>query len=242
MFLSSLLIFAGFNALAANSMSGEAACNRINNSSTRAQCLQVVYSSHRMDKYAVGACDRIDDGYKTLKCIETIANRSFEYAAIEACDRINDPQVTIQCLNAIGDKSFTRSEIQNCDSEVNAYRTVQCFEMSGRSSNDPRPRPPIPSPHPRPNPPTPSGDQCYVRQLGRNMDGAEFFEYASRTARHQRTCVVANLSFESYSHRIYNSYGERVAKSQGGMSNRDVERVLRNNNLYGCKNLTCERY
>lgn len=87
--------------------------------------------------------------------------------------------------------------------------------------------------------PTPSGDLCYVRQTSQWVDGSRFFSLAHDWANRNNTCVVAKIASVPYSGRIYDRDGRRVGTSSSGLSNSEVDSVLRSNGLYGCEQFSC---
>lgn len=89
------------------------------------------------------------------------------------------------------------------------------------------------------NPPPVGSDRCWISQTREWVDGDRFFSLVSQWARENRTCAVAKIAFLPSSGRIYDTDGSRVAKERGGMSNSEVDHVLRTHGLYGCERYTC---
>ncbi len=181
-------------------------------------------------------CAKLNDFILRARCYQIIYTSRIDAQAAGACDRIHSDSLTVQCMDTIKNKSYSSYEVRACENKYDAYETIRCLRYSGNGGGHPSP-----IPNPGGGTPSPAGDDCYVKQLGRYMSGNDFFSYASRTAQNGRQCVVANIAFQPYSHRIYNTRGERVAKDQGGMSNREVAEVLRRHGMWNCRELSCDR-
>lgn len=225
-------------------VSGDYACNRINNGSLRIECYAAI-SRYGVDEYAAGACDRIQNASSTVDCMRTVAGRRFVRSAIIACDRIQNSTTTIDCLSAIADKYYTEREVQICDGISTSYETVSCFRRFG-SSNGGSVIPSYPTnpsypsnPRPGQNPPSVRGELCYVAQTNEWVDGDRFFSLVNNWVQRNNRCAVAKIATVPYSGRVYDRDGRRVAKEQGGLSNSQVDNVLRSYNLYGCERFTC---
>lgn len=237
MILAAMIAFLGSSvAHALTPVSGDYACSRINNGSLRVDCYAA--ASRGVDQYAAGACDRIQNSYDTVACIQTVAGRRFERSAIYACDRISTAQTTIECLRTIAGKRYTEREVQICDGISTAHETISCFQRLGSYNGGG----PIYTPGPgagNGNPPSVQGSLCYVKQTNEWVDGDRFFSLVNSWVQRNNRCAVAKIATVPFSGRIYDSNGRRVAKEQGGLSNSQVDDVLRSFGLYNCERFTC---
>lgn len=241
---SAIVLFSGTAAYALNPTSGEYVCNRISSSSLRIDCYEAI-SRRGIDGYAAALCDRITSSSATVDCVRSAAGRSFVRSAVIACDRITSSSMTVDCLRAISDKYYTESEVRICDGVSSSSGTVDCFRRLG-SYNGGSVIPSYPTnpsypsnPRPGQNPPSVRGELCYVAQTGEWVDGDEFFSLVNRWVQRNNRCAVAKIATVPYSGRVYDRDGRRVAKEQGGLSNSQVDNVLRSYNLYGCERFTC---
>lgn len=69
----------------------------------------------------------------------------------------------------------------------------------------------------------------------------QFFSRASQRAQQSSRCVIAKVSYQASSGRIYGRNGARIAKERGGLSNNEVDQVVSQYGLYNCLRMTCDR-
>lgn len=234
-FLASLalILSASSAAHALNPVSGEYACGRINNSSLRLDCYEA--ARYGIDGYAAAACDRMTGAEETVACVRAVSGRSVIREAVLACDRIRSAALTTECLRTIGDQYYSDRDIRVCDGMWSAEETISCFRRLGSSL---RPLPPVTRPGGG-TPPTVRAETCYVRQTNEWVDGERFFSLVHEWTRRNNRCAVARIHSVPYSGRVYDRDGRRVERESGGLSNSEVDNVLRRNGLRGCEQFSC---
>lgn len=80
-----------------------------------------------------------------------------------------------------------------------------------------------------------------MKQTGEVIEINKFYNHISQWASQHKQCAVAKIAKVPNASRIYNTDGSRVAKELGGLSNTQLEEVIEQSGLTGCKRFSCEK-
>lgn len=238
----------------ASSQAAYAVCDSFIYSSDKLTCLDIVRGGYFQNS-ALDTCRTQVYSSDKLSCLRSIKNNSYDNDALSVCNSMIYGSDKTSCMSIIKNRSYNSYELNTCRSMIYTSDKLACLKRIGSYSSYPTyPNEPnypnypnYPSYPPVGNggndrPPRVESDRCYVRQIGRVVSGDEFFSYVHEKAQKNRTCAVAKIAYVPNSGRIYDRDGSRVAKSRGGLSNNEVDQVLRSYGLYGCERYTCDQF
>lgn len=208
--------------------------------------------SEYMDRDALQVCSSLVTGGYTstgLSCLQKVAGNYYDSRAVALCQRLVTSGYTstgLSCLDTIANRSYDFG-LEICSTMLNNGSTsaaISCLQQNGRPVSGPirpvYPVDPVYPSNPNPgNPPPVQGELCFVAQTGEWVDGDRFFSLVNSWVQRNNRCAVAKIATVPFSGRVYDSTGRRVAKEQGGLSNSQVDDVLRRYGLYGCERFTC---
>jgi len=106
-------------------------CDRMDDSADTLNCMETVQDGTYDNHAALAVCELIPNPAQATTCLDEVADEDFQDNAVRACYHVGDGKKMIECVKAVADKTYTQSEVVQCDQWPFGDGTIKCFNERG---------------------------------------------------------------------------------------------------------------